>query len=213
MKVLREIKAIGAEIDETQPWYQHRRSICDVCSFNSKISKPTKAVNDFIISALETVKPLINKEDEDSGNCNMCTCYINKKCWDRLESCPLNKWKALDTQDSNLKIEGITGINGVEILNAKEVVYNVYTEDVLKDDILDIELEIKSKNFKLFSCEFSCPCASLKSEPRITENKTYLIQASISTAGKDRRETPHSVSLRATFERGSYLIKIYFKVK
>lgn len=212
MKVIKGLKAIGKDVDESQEWYQYRRSICDSCSFNSKNSKPTEAVKDFIISALETIKPLINKEDEDSGNCNMCTCYTNKKCADRLESCPLNKWKSLDTQDSNLKIEGVNGINGVEILEGKSTVYNVYTTDILQGGILDLELKVKSKQLKLFSAEFGCPCAFLDSEPKIEVDKSYTIKGKISTAGKERKETPHRVSLRVTFERGSYLINIYFKV-
>ena len=212
MKVLKGLKAIGKEVDESADWYKYRRSVCDSCSFNSKNYKPTEAVKDFIISALETIKPLINKEDEDSGNCNLCTCYINKKCNDRLESCPLGKWKALDIQDSNLKIEGIKNILGVEVLSGVSTVYNVYTTDVLKTDILDFELEVKSKNFKLYTAEFGCPCAFLENAPELKNNKTYSIKGKISPANKEVKEAPHRVSLRVTFEQGSYLINIYFKV-
>lgn len=213
MNIKRGLKAITETVDENQDWYKYRRNICDNCTFNSKNSSPTNKVKDFIINTLEVIKPLINKEDIDSGNCNICTCYINKKCNDKLESCPMGKWKALSVQNSDLTINGVEGISGIEILKDKTTEYNIYLNDTLQGELIDFTLNIGSKKSKLISAQFSCPCAQIKEEPVINENHTYKIKATVSTAGKERRDLPHVVSLNLNFMRGNYLVKIYFKVK
>lgn len=213
MNIIKGLKAISEKVDENEDWYKYRRSFCDTCSFNTKNGAKIDGVKDSVISTLEAIKPLINREDDDSGNCSVCTCYINKKCWDKTENCPLYKWKSLILSTNKLDLLAGSGINGIDFLDGKEIVYNIYLKDSLKGDIVDFDFYVTSKRDHLISANFSCPCAQLMQEPKLQKDHSYKLSCKLSTAGKERKEDYHRVSLSLLFKSNNFLVNIYFKVK
>lgn len=217
MNLIRGIKSINKDIDETQEFYKYRRSICDECSYNTKNGgKPKEKSKDVIITALEAVKPLISKEIEDSGNCAECTCIISHKCADKLESCPFGKWKALEHSGKGLSIKIVENAREIEVIEGTvSTVYNVYLFDQIFNDLTDFTLNINLGDKKVVDVNISCPCLQQTKAPELQRDKSYNLSFKLSTAGKERKESYHRVSFVPQFERtqSDFLVNIYFKVK
>jgi len=87
--------------EKNEQWVQDRRQICKVCPYNTKnlesISRKQKIVNFFskIYSAITF------SENEDLGECSICTCPLFYKTREKEENCDKNKWKSIHIENKH----------------------------------------------------------------------------------------------------------------
>lgn len=204
MDIKAGVKAIFRDVDETAEWYKKRLAICLDCPFNT-INGSKNEKGSAIIKTLEIAKPLLNQENESTGNCTVCTCYINKKCSDKGNACPILKWDSLIKVQNNLEVEAVEGIENLE---QEQGFISVHLGNVQKNTLKKGKIIVKTGKFNLVSTKFSCSCMMLDGEIKTVKKNIYEIPFILSTSNKPRNVEQKTIMILETTKE---LISVPFK--
>lgn len=210
MSIERGLKAIFREDDVNAEWYKKRLETCLSCEFNTINGAEMPTLRDKVAyQTLKAIKPIINNEQNSTGNCSICKCYINKKVGDKLEGCPLGKWGSLSASSKGLEI--IAG-DGVEFVGDGENMMEIHLGNIPKNSIHKTIVRTKFRTKNLTRVDFTCSCAMVDGKIERDEKGYYNIPIILSTATKPRKDD-QNVKMVLDYIGSRTAIEIKFNVK